>query len=195
MSFVLQNMFSWAIAWCNRPNVGYDQSYRNMQTRPSDNVICFDCSSFTFFAMWLGGGWDPATSGYPNDLAGYQQIPHAPNHNAWIVSTMETVLPSLGWMPYSVGSIAPQAGDIVVKTGEHCEMVYDGNNYTLMGARSPSHSLDEQVAIHTVGESYFLNDFNTIWRFQNSPFPPVPGVRVPIWLIKRAIDIHGGDIN
>lgn len=182
----LQQMFNWAVNWCNRSNVGYDQSYRNMQVRPSDQVTCFDCSSFTFFAMWQGGGFDIPSLGFPSDLSGYTQVPHLPNHNAWDVPMMESFLPALGWTSYPVGTIQPQAGDICVITNQHCEIMYEGAQYIMMGARNPGLPLVDQVSIHTVGQIYFDANFNTIWRYGTGPTPPTPGFPIPIWLLKAA---------
>lgn len=181
----LQGMYDWAVDWCNRANVAYDQSYRTMQVRPSDSCTCFDCSSFTFFALWLGGGWDLSPYGYSTSLSDYTSIPRTAN--AWAVTGMVRCLPGLGWNAYNIGSITPQAGDIVVKTAQHCEIVYSDSPLTLMGARNSSLPLDDQVSIHQVSS---LSWYDQIWRYGAGPTPPVPGdMPVSIWLLKRAHDI------
>lgn len=175
----LQDAFNWAVDWCNRANVGYDQDYRNMQVH--NGVTWFDCSSFTFFALWQGGGFDVGSLGYSTNLSDYTSIPNTAN--AWVVHTMEQDLPSLGWTVYNIGQISPQAGDIVVKHYQHCEMVYSTSPLATMGARNPDLPLADQVSIHTVTD---LSWYDRIWRYGGTPpTPPTPGA-FPPWLMKRA---------
>lgn len=180
----LQGAYNWAISRCNMANQAYDQSYRNMQVRPSDQCTCFDCSSFTFFALWLGGSFDMGSLGYSTNISDYTSIPNTAN--AWTVYWMEYYLSSLGWTRYNIGEITPQAGDIVAKTEEHCEMVYAASPLTLMGARSSQLPLADQVSIHQVSD---LSWYDHIYRYGGTP--PQPG-GLPIWLIKRAIEIQKG---
>ena len=177
-------MVAWADTWANRANVGYSQTYRTMQT--VDGITYFDCSSFTFFAMWLGGAFDLSQFGYSTNLSDYTSIPRTAN--AWAVTGMVRCLPSLGFVSYGV-NITPQVGDIVVKTAQHCEIVYNTNPLQLVGARSSSLPLADQVAIHTVSD---LSWYDQIWRYGGGPDPPQPGpYPVPIWLLKRAAEIGG----
>lgn len=184
----LQGAYNWAVNMCNRSMTAYDQSYRNMQVRPSDQRTCFDCSSFTFFALWLGGQFDVGSLGYSTTLSDYTSIPNTAN--AWVVSTAEAGLPSLGWTCYNIGQITPQAGDIVIKIAEHCEFVYSASPLQLMGARNSSLPYDDQIAIHTVSD---LSWYDHIWRYGGTP--PTPGNPVPVWLLKRAIELQRGDLR
>lgn len=183
----LQGAYNWAINMCSRSMTAYDQSYRNMQVRPADQRTCFDCSSFTFFALWLGGQFDVGSLGFSTTLSDYTSIPNTAN--AWVVSTSETYLPMLGWTCYNVGQITPQAGDIVVRIAEHCEFVYSDAPLTLMGARNSSLPYDDQVSIHQVSD---LSWYNHIWRFGSTP--PTPGGSIPPWLLKAAIDKQRGGL-
>lgn len=181
----LQGAFDWAVAWCNRSNVGYDQSYRNMQVH--NGVTWFDCSSFTFFALWQGGGFDVGSLGFSTNLSDYTSIPNTAN--AWVVHTMEEYLPDLGWVVNNIGDIAPSPGDIVVRNYEHCEMVYSTAPLATMGARNPNLPLNDQVAIHQVSD---LSYYDRIWRFGSTPpTPPTPGTGLPVWLLKAALERNG----
>lgn len=179
----LRGVLSFARSWANQSNVAYDQSYRNMQIRPSDNCICFDCSSFTFFSLWLGGNFDVGSLGYSTTLSDYTSIPNTAN--AWTVYWMEYFLPNLGWTRYNIGAITPRAGDIVAKTEEHCEIVNSSTPLALVGARNSSLPLEDQVAIHNV---YDLSWYDSIWRYGDGPEPPTNPL--PIWLLKRALDFR-----
>lgn len=174
----LQGAFDWEVDWCNRANVGYDQDYRNMQVY--NGITWFDCSSFTFFALWLGGGFDVGSLGFSTNLSDYTSIPNTAN--AWVVHTMEQYLPSLGWTSYNIGQISPQAGDIVVKDYQHCEMVYSASPLATMGARNPNLPLVDQVSIHQVTD---LTWYDRIWRYGSTP--PTPGA-VPPWLLKASMN-------
>ena len=184
----LQGAYTWAVNMCNRSMTAYDQSYRNMQVRPSDQRTCFDCSSFTFFALWLGGQFDVGSLGYSTTLSDYTSIPNTAN--AWTVSSFEAVAAQLGFTMYNVGSVAPQAGDIVTKISTHCEFVYSDSPLTLMGARNSSLPYDDQVSIHQVSD---LSWYDHIWRYGGTP--PTPGGGLPPWLLKRAIEMQRGDLH
>ena len=175
----------WAVEMCQNPNVGYSQSYRNYQT--VNGLTYFDCSSFTFFALWLGGGLDVGALGYHNVLADYQ----AGRANAWVVTTMINSLRSDGWwdLPPETTTWAPM--DILAKTRTHTEFVYSaGLPGEIMGARNSSLPFADQVAIHTG----YLGYFDVLLRYPEGepPTPPIPGSRpLPIWLLKRAKEVNG----
>ena len=180
----IRDMLAWAVDWAGRANVGYSQTYRTMQTY--NGITYFDCSSFTFFAMWLGGAFDLSQFGFSTNLSDYTSIPRSAN--AWAVTGMVRCLPTLGFSSYA-NNITPQAGDIVVKTAQHCEIVYDTNPLQLVGARNSSLPLADQVAIHQVSS---LSWYDQIWRYGGGPDPPTPpGLPVPIWLLKRAAERSG----
>lgn len=180
----IRDMLAWAVDWAGRANVGYSQTYRTMQTY--QGITYFDCSSFTFFAMWLGGAFDLSQFGFSTNLSDYTSIPRSAN--AWAVTGMVRCLPTLGFSSYA-NNITPQAGDIVVKTAQHCEIVYDTNPLQLVGARNSSLPLADQVAIHQVSS---LSWYDQIWRYGGGPDPPTPpGLPVPIWLLKRAAERSG----
>lgn len=185
----IRGMIQWAESWAVRANVGYDQTYRTMQVRPDDGVTCFDCSSFTFFAMWLGGDFDLSQFGFSTNLSDYTSIPRTAN--AWAVTGMVRCLPILGFVSYA-NNITPQIGDIVVKTAQHCEMVYNTSPLQLVGARNSRPPLADQVAIHNVSN---LSWYDQIWRYGGGPDPPTPpGQPIPIWLLRKAISNSGGGL-
>lgn len=180
----LSGMVSWAATWANQADVGYSQTYRTMQTY--NGITYFDCSSFTFFAMWLGGAFDLTQFGYSGNLSDYTSIPRSAN--AWAVTGMVRCLPTLGFSAYA-NSIQPAVGDIVVKTAQHCEIVYSTNPLQLVGARNSSLPLADQVSIHAVSS---LSWYDQIWRYGGGPDPPQPGQNpIPIWLLKRAAERSG----
>lgn len=184
-----QAMFNWSVEWCNKDKVGYDQDYRNQQVH--DGVTYYDCSSFLFFACWLGGGYDMSLIGYSTDLNKY----HNGEANAWVVHTMEEDLPTLGYTRYNMDEGTPQPGDIMVKTWEHTEICYSTSPFKTMGARSRHHPLDEQVAIHYSELSYW----DGFWRLGGEPpTPPGPGPvppserkKMPLWMMIKPYRKYG----
>lgn len=196
----LQGMLDWAVYWCNRENVGYNQAYRTMQVY--NDITWFDCSSFTFFAMWLGGGFDLSQFGYSTDLADYTSIPR--RQNAWVVTSgvhsMENCLPTLGWTQYNVGDIEWQPGDILTIPRQHTEIVYSVSPRMSMGARTSQLPLADQVAIHSTSKTGY---WQKIWRYGSEPptppTPPVPPIppstdkhTMPLWLYQRPWWKYGG---
>lgn len=197
MPFNLQGAYNYIEAWCNSPNARYSQSYRNMMT--VDGLTYFDCSSLIFFGLWQGGGFDVGAYGWPTNLYWYTN----PNWqtgeyaNAWTVQTMEPVLLDAGWV--DVRTDLPSdwlPGDILIKYNQwHTEMVYSGEpNLMQMGARNSSLPAADQVAIHTLYTGYY----DRILRDPTQPAPtpgpgphPGPSLRMPIWLLKRAKEVHG----
>lgn len=200
-SFDLQAAYNWIEAQCNDANVRYSRTYRNMRT--VNGLTYFDCSSLIFFGLWLGGGFDVGLYGYSETLTDYTDP--SPGHwaNAWTVQTMEPILVSSGWVDVRLDM--PEEwlpGDILIKYNQwHTEMVYSPQpNLMQMGARNDGPGLTpaEQVSIHTLYTGYY----DRILRDPTQPAPtpgpgpgphPGPTKRMPIWLVKRAKQINGGD--
>lgn len=185
--FNLQRAYNWAVNMCNQPNVRYSQAYRNY--RIIDGITYFDCSSFLFFALWLGGDLDIASLGYSTDLTDYREG----RANAFTVNSMCRALDQLGWYRVAIDSQQWLPGDILVKTGTHCEMIYNAPSpLESMGARNPALPYDDQVAIHTVGTPSY---YDRVYRDPSSPEPPHPGGRthgpLPLWLLSPRL-IKGG---
>lgn len=198
--FSLQGMINWAVEWCNKPNVGYSMTrqYRNMGLKDG-YITCFDCSSFTFFAIWLGGGYNVGRLGYKTDLEKYRTMGGQDGYNAWDVSWMRRGLPYIGFekLPYVPDVWKP--GDILVKLHQHTEICYASPRIT-MGAHTDKYALPQQVSINTwnTDASYY----DEVWRYTNGeepiippappdPFnPPDPGgdtrpKKMPIWMMTK----------
>lgn len=148
--------------------------------RTVNGVTYFDCSSFTFYALWLGGGFDFTKFGYPADLSLYQ----TGKANAWIVNqNMYNILEQSGWVQLNPMSVTWQQGDILIRRGEHTEFAYSNSPLMSMGARGRFNSdgsprpLDEQVAIHTTSNNGY---WNMLYRYSGQPEPPSPPPVPPI---------------
>ena len=189
MAFDLQGAYNWAVRECQRSDVAYSQSYRNQKT--VNGITYYDCSSFIFFALWLGGGLDVGALGFSTNINDY----HQGRANAWVVTSMvNTYLPQVqGFELYDAASTAWQAGDILAKTNvprerRHTEMCYAPPTQT-MGA----HNTANGVSINNYQTGY--NYYNVLIRYTGSPTPPTPPTPpgpsqpVPIWLLKRAMEI------
>lgn len=179
----LTGAMQWAVEMCNNPNVGYSQSLRNYQS--SNGRTYFDCSSFTFFALWLGGGLDVGAFGYPTNLSLYQ----SGDANAWIVTSMISTLRGDGWWDMPTATSNWQPMDILAKTRAHTEFCYSQSPLQIMGARNSSEQFVDQVAIHPGDPGYF----NVVLRYPKGepPTPPIPGSKpMPIWLLKRAKEVN-----
>lgn len=181
----LQGMFDWAVNMCNAANVGYSQTYRNYET--VNGITYFDCSSFTFFALWLGGGFDVGHFGYSTNLSDYQNR----LENAWIVTEMINCLQAAGWTRMDPEQVQWLPGDILAKTRTHTEICYSNSPLQTMGARNPNLPLADQVSIHGASTGYY----DVLLRYNAGPGPhPQPTQPMPIWLLKRAIEIQKGGI-
>lgn len=178
-------MWQWAYDWTQRSDCAYDGQYRNYQRRPSDGKWCFDCSSFTFFACWLGGGLDVGALGYNNNLADYQ----AGNANAWNVTMMINSLRYAGWEQYNPRTDTWQFGDILALTHTHTEIFYQSPTYT-MGAKNSASG----ITITDYSRTYYDLLLRPPGSTPPGPDPPWPGPSrpVPIWLLKRAKEIQKG---
>lgn len=138
----------WAVSVCKSDNVGYSQDYRNQQT--VNGVTYYDCSSFIWYAL-LVGGFNVSTangSSYP-----------------FTTSSMGNVLTKLGFTQMST-STQWKAGDILLRTG-HTEMVYVG--YRTMGAHNSSLPLADQVSINDYGSS--PSDWEVLYRYVEPTSP------------------------
>lgn len=145
----INRVYSWAIATCNAPNVGYSQSYRNQQTL--NGITYYDCSSFINYAL-LAGGFE--TPGY------------APNSNAFTTYTEAGILLSLGFT--EVSSTAEYLpGDIGLSTS-HTEMCYRGGEGqgVFMGAHTDNAVLPNQVSIGSSGGNPdYQRSFPRLFRY------------------------------
>ena len=173
-NFSLQGMFDWAVAWCNAPNVEYYMSPSRRNMREIDGVTFFDCSSFVFFAVWLGGGYDIGLLGYPTDLEGYKTKEGADGYNAWTTGTMPYKLPKIGFVQLNPVETVWQPGDILVwhnsKTGEgHTEICYRTPRVT-MGAHNSSREPEDQVSINTWNTA--IDYYETLWRYTGEEHEP-----------------------
>lgn len=174
----IQMAYQWAIDTCNAPNVGYSQDYRDQQWH--DGAIRYDCSSFIWYALLAGG--------YPLEES----------YGTWPFTTytMGRVLENIGFAHADSSMVEWLPGDIVVFKGDpaqgtgHTEMVYDG--YRTMGAHNSHLPLEDQVSINTYDSS--PSTYPDLYRSPEGPIPPGPyGRRLPVWLIKKALQ-NGGVI-
>ena len=179
--FSLQGMYDWSINQCVAPRVGYNQFYRNQIT--VDGITYYDCSSFTFFAVWLGGGYDVGQLGFPNDLNLY----HTRQANAWVVSSSERYLPLIGFTCYQMSEAYPEPGDIMIKIATHTEICYSREPFVTMGARNSHLDLADQVAVHSSDMGYW----DRFWRYGDTPpeprppVPPTPHEKSKIWFMLK----------
>jgi len=176
--FSLQGAYNWAVNMCNKPNVGYWMSsyWRNMSVK--DGVTYVDCSSFMFFALGIGGGYDMSEFGFSTDWELYPEMHGAEHFNAWVVHTMTPRLPKIGFERIYPVPDYWLAGDIVTrydpKTGEgHTEMCYKSPRIT-MGAHTSRYPLAQQVSINTWNSK--PGDYQYLWRYTGNigPLPPEP---------------------
>ena len=180
----LTGMYDWAVLECQRTDVAYSQTYRNQQT--VNGITYYDCSSFTFFAMWLGGGLDVGALGYSTNLSAY----HNGTANAWTVTSMLRALSTLPeFQQYSPRDVTWQAGDILAKTRTHTEICYAPPRQT-MGA----HNTARGISINDFQTDVGYYDVLVRYTAEPGPIPPGPTQPMPIWLIKRAIELHKGGI-
>lgn len=122
----IQNAYNWAIEVCNKPNVGYSQTYRDQRT--VNGITYYDCSSFIWYALIAGGfGVVGIWGTWP-----------------FTTSTMSSVLKKLGFVKHEP-SIEWKPGDILIRNG-HTEMAFDTTR--TMGAHTSTVPLDQQVSIN-----------------------------------------------
>lgn len=159
--------YTWAIATCNNPNVGYSQAYRNQRT--IDGITYYDCSSFIWYAL-LAGGFDCV---------------QANNGSDWPFTTyswsMPDVLPRLGFVKYTDTSIPWLPGDILLNAG-HTEMVY--MDRVTMGAMSSTPALADQVRINNYNTN--PSEFTSLWRI-------APATRN--WIVQESLTQAGQELT
>ena len=161
------------LRWCavyQGLGYGYSQVYRTMQT--VNGVTFFDCSSYAFFALWLGGSVDVGGLGYDTDLSHYTSVPNEAFAPA--LYGVEDMCRLLGAAQIDTLSML-RNGDLLVRADEHCEWVFDAERLLQVGARNSSLPAGEQVAIHALYPGYY----DYIWRFEGSP----PARPIPPWLL------------
>lgn len=124
----INTSWSWAVSTCNRPNVGYSQTYREQQT--VNGITYYDCSSFVWYALVAGA---------------FPVIETYGSQHPFTTSDMISVLLSMGFTEVPVSNVW-KPGDILWRSG-HTEMVYRGR--ITMGAHSDDVPLDQQVSIST----------------------------------------------
>lgn len=141
--------YTWAVATCNAPNVGYSQDYRNQQT--VGGITYYDCSSFINYAL-LAGGF--STPGY------------APNNNPFTTVTEPYELLRLGFKEVDASGVY-LPGDIGLSAG-HTEMCYKGGNGSgiFMGAHTDNALLVNQVSIgNSSGDETYTRSFPRLFRY------------------------------
>lgn len=173
----------WAENTCAATDVGYaggsapdavPASWRDMQ--PHDGKRYCDCSSFVWYAL-LAGGWDLESL-----------------YGSWPFTTytMGGVLERAGWTKYDSSQVTWQRGDILVFPGDmsqgtgHTEMSYNG--YYLMGAHNSYLPFEDQVSISDY-QSY-ASTYPDLYRWEGGG-PGPGGRRIPVWLIKKALEGSG----
>lgn len=194
--FNVQGMINWAVEWCQKPNVGYSQKYRNMQLKDG-YITCFDCTSFIFFACLVSNPSLMSEQGFSTDLNKYKNG----EKWAWALTAMRYYLPKLGFTKIFPKPQYCLPGDILarietpVKSG-HAEIVYKSPCQT-MGAHGSGYALPDQVSINT-GQSS-TSKYDEVWRYTSGepvippepipvgPDPGSPGLtekrKMPIWML------------
>ena len=175
--FSLNGMYEWAVNVCNAPNVEYWQSPSRRNMREIDGITFFDCSSFVFFAVWLGGGYDIGQLGYPTDLEGYKTKEGADGYNAWTTGTMPYKLPKIGFTRLNPVEYLWLPGDILVwhnsKTGEgHTEICYASPSRTMGAHTRKNKTPEEMVSINSYNTS--TDYYQDLWRYTGNVQEPPP---------------------
>lgn len=146
----LNRMFQWAVDTCNAGNVGYSNKYRNGSIDPDRGCVCYDCSSFVWWAL-KNGGWQ--NIGSSANSPGFYARPNARE------AFMCPQLLSWGFTEYTFGSVPTLPGDILWKATSsehgHTEIVYEGSpagqrEVRTMGAHDANRPLADQVSILAV---------------------------------------------
>lgn len=183
MAFSIRDMYDWAAQECQRTDVAYSQTYRNQQT--VNGITYYDCSSFVFFACWLGGGLDVGALGFSTNLSDY----HNGRANAWVVTSMVyTYLPQVAGFEFLDPKTVPwQEGDILAKTDvprerRHTELCYTLPTRT-MGAHNPTAGVS--INSYNTGTDYY----NILIRYTGSPgpTPPHPTNRMPFIILAAGL--------
>lgn len=192
MAFSIRDMYDWAVQECNRTDVAYSQTYRNQQT--VNGITYYDCSSFVFFAMWLGGGLDVGALGFSTNIDDY----HNGRANAWVVTGMVyTYLPQVNGFEFlDPKTVAWAEGDILAKTDVPRDRRHTEICYALPTRTMGAHNTAGGVSINSANTG--TNYYNVLIRYTGGPgpgpTPPGPTQSLPIWLLKRAIENQKGGI-
>lgn len=145
----IDRAYSWAVATCNAPNIGYSNTYRN--ARVVNGITYYDCSSFINFALVAGGFSTPA---------------YAPKYNAFTTYTEAEELIRLGFVEVpATGEYLP--GDIGLAE-THTEMCYKGGTGSgiFMGAHTSNAALANQVSIGSSGgDREYRRSFPRLFRY------------------------------
>lgn len=152
---IIEDAWQWAVDTCENPNVGYSQQYRNQQT--VNGITYYDCSSFIWYALKDGGGFD---------------VVRANGGNTWPFTTftMGNVLINLGFELIDVNQ-EWKAGDINLNyDGEHVEMTYagvagHGGQGRTMGAHTDQAALPAQVSVNNFISTSAA--FPQLYRYSN----------------------------
>lgn len=132
--------YTWVIAKCNSPVVGYSQAYRQGQW--VNGIQYYDCSSLMSAAVY--------EAGFLTDNPWYTTF----TEEYWMAKAgWEKMSPDQPWLP----------GDILLSNRrEHTEMVYQGRR--TMGAHSSSYPLPDQVSINDWDSS--PDQWDYLFRYQ-----------------------------
>lgn len=146
--------YQWAINTCNASNVRYNQDYRNQQTDENGNV-CYDCSSFIWYAL-LAGGFDVVAAFRTATGETY-------DGNAIWTAVMRPWLTALGFVEVDING-EWQPADVLWRSG-HAEMVYTGGTGegVTMGAHSKNRPAADQVSINSYTSS--ASSWTALYRY------------------------------
>lgn len=145
----IDRAYSWAIATCNAPAVGYSQRYRNQQT--VNGITWYDCSSFINYALLAGGFETPS---------------YAPSNNPITTFNMISELLRLGYTEVDATGTYLE-GDIGWESS-HTEMCYRGGEGKgiFMGAHTDNALLVNQVSIgSSSGNAEYERSWTRLFRF------------------------------
>ena len=141
----VQGYIKAALDMANNPNIGYNQSYRAMQT--VGGITYVDCSSFVFYSL---------------QKAGFK-LPGGPFNTDGMVST----LPKIGFRMMSIseaGQLRP--GDILWWDGPGTAghtAIYIGNNQTVEAHGRNGIALPDQVGIYNMGTFTHVFRRTSMW--------------------------------
>lgn len=166
--------YNWAVDECNKPDVGYSQTYRNQQT--VNGITYYDCSSFLWYAL-RAGGFD-VTGAYEIAMG----FPYSGNaittqyEHEWLLALGFQEVPVTGiWKP----------GNTLWRTG-HSEMVYEGGEGEgrTMGAHDDERPLAEQVSINDWVSS--ASSWEKMYEYNGGVVPTKPR-KMPIIFYLRGL--------
>lgn len=169
----VQGFVDWCISTCNRADVGYGTGeLRNQVVR--DGITHYDCSSFIWYGLKDGGGFDVVSA---NNNVDYP----------FVTTTMPDVLSRLGFIQVPLDGEWKQ-GDIGLNP-DHTEVVYSGSigKGVCMGAHNGTYPLAEQVSISNFEST--ASRWTSLWRYGgDTPTPPTPSgkrKKMPFWMMLK----------